>query len=50
MWYMHLISRDIKPENILLDKDGHYKLGDFGLPKLRIFLMGRRGVFWFMAI
>jgi hypothetical protein len=36
MWHMHLISRDIK-QNILLDKDGHCKLGDFGLSKRRIF-------------
>lgn len=30
----HVVYRDIKPENILIDIDGHIRIADFGLSKV----------------
>ena len=33
---MHLLFRDLKPDNMLISNEGHIKLTDFGLSKVKL--------------
>jgi serine/threonine-protein kinase RIM15 len=40
LWWLKLTSRDLKPDNLLIDSRGHLKMTDFGLSRMG--LLGRQ--------
>lgn len=44
--YLHnnnIVYRDLKPENVFIDHNGHVKLGDFGFAKVGLMFEGSWG-------
>ena len=39
-----IIHNDLKPDNFLIDKDGHFKLSDFGLSKKVEFILNNQKI------